>query len=263
MIESGLSRRGPRRAGEAASARARRADARRVTSRLDLGAVRARSSPSPCSPSSRSPGCCTASIRRAHEVERGRDRPGHGARRPRLDQRLCAPDAPALDALARDGTNFSQAITVAPQTWQSYSSILSGLYPPTTACASSSTARWSPDIADARHGAESERVCDGDLRRQLFMKGMTGGNGFDDNIRVDTKRVADTSPDAQVVLMDQIMEWIDGRKPSRSSPSSATSAATGRTRRMRGRRSSTRATGTTTASTRATTASSSGSRATG
>jgi arylsulfatase A-like enzyme len=37
---------------------------------------------------------------------------------------------PHLDLLARDGVNFRQAITVAPRTWQSFASILTGLYPP-------------------------------------------------------------------------------------------------------------------------------------
>lgn len=41
-----------------------------------------------------------------------------------------APTSPALDALAREGANFTQAITAAPRTWQSYTSILTGLYPP-------------------------------------------------------------------------------------------------------------------------------------
>ncbi len=38
--------------------------------------------------------------------------------------------SPHIDALAREGTNFTQAITAAPRTWQSFSSILTGLSPP-------------------------------------------------------------------------------------------------------------------------------------
>ncbi|HSP97145.1 MAG TPA: sulfatase [Candidatus Dormibacteraeota bacterium] len=38
--------------------------------------------------------------------------------------------SPNLDALARDGANFTQAITAAPRTWQSFTTILTGLYPP-------------------------------------------------------------------------------------------------------------------------------------
>jgi arylsulfatase A-like enzyme len=37
---------------------------------------------------------------------------------------------PHLDAIAADGINFRNAVTVAPRTWQSFSSILTGLYPP-------------------------------------------------------------------------------------------------------------------------------------
>jgi arylsulfatase A-like enzyme len=40
------------------------------------------------------------------------------------------PTTPALDALAREGVLFTQAISAAPRTWQSYTTILTGLYPP-------------------------------------------------------------------------------------------------------------------------------------
>lgn len=40
------------------------------------------------------------------------------------------PTTPYLEKLASEGTNFTQAITVAPRTWQSFSSILTGVYPP-------------------------------------------------------------------------------------------------------------------------------------
>jgi len=40
------------------------------------------------------------------------------------------PTTPALDALAREGVLFTQAITAAPRTWQSFTTILTGLYPP-------------------------------------------------------------------------------------------------------------------------------------
>ena len=40
------------------------------------------------------------------------------------------PTSPALEELAREGVNFTHAITVAPRTWQSFSSILTGVNPP-------------------------------------------------------------------------------------------------------------------------------------
>lgn len=40
------------------------------------------------------------------------------------------PTTPAIDELAGDGALFTQAITTAPRTWQSFTSILTGLYPP-------------------------------------------------------------------------------------------------------------------------------------
>jgi arylsulfatase A-like enzyme len=40
------------------------------------------------------------------------------------------PTTPALDALAHQGVLFTQAISAAPRTWQSFTSILTGLYPP-------------------------------------------------------------------------------------------------------------------------------------
>jgi arylsulfatase A-like enzyme len=40
------------------------------------------------------------------------------------------PTTPALDRIAREGVLFTQAITAAPRTWQSFTTILTGLYPP-------------------------------------------------------------------------------------------------------------------------------------
>lgn len=37
------------------------------------------------------------------------------------------PTSPVLEGLAREGANFTQTITVAPRTWQSFASILTGL----------------------------------------------------------------------------------------------------------------------------------------
>jgi len=86
---------------------------------------------------------------------------------------------PNLDALAADGINFPRTVTVAPRTWQSFSSILTGLYPP-------------------RHGVrfiydhpvpESVPVLGSYLRRFgyetaafdgiQFLRAMTGGKHFD------------------------------------------------------------------------------------
>ena len=38
--------------------------------------------------------------------------------------------SPRIDALARPGVLFEEAVTVAPRTWQSFTSILTGSYPP-------------------------------------------------------------------------------------------------------------------------------------
>jgi arylsulfatase A-like enzyme len=89
---------------------------------------------------------------------------------------------PRLDALAADGANFRNTATVAPRTWQSFSSILTGRYPP-------------------RHGVRF--IFDEPIPKHVpvigsylgqfgyetaafdyipFLEGMTGGDDFDEYI---------------------------------------------------------------------------------
>ncbi len=118
---------------------------------------------------------------------------------------------PALDALAREGTNFTQAITVAPQTWQAYSSILSGLFPPRHGVRFIFDRAMAPTIRTLGTVLHAQGYATATFDGNAFLKGMTGGTGFDDNIRVDPKRIEQTGRDRQEVLTDQIIEWIDAR----------------------------------------------------
>jgi len=114
--------------------------------------------------------------------------------------------SPAIDALAADGVLFEQAFTVAPSTWQSFLSILTGLNPP-------------------RHNVRF--IFDDPLPRSIptmgsilgqrgyttvafdvipFLRWMTDSQGFQTYVDSDSIAYKGTIPDA--VLVDQIAQWI-------------------------------------------------------
>ena len=115
-----------------------------------------------------------------------------------------APTTPALDALAREGTNFTQAITVAPRTWQSFTSILTGLYPPRHGVRyiwDRPLEAETPTMASAlgARGWETAAFDASDMLRP-----MTGRKQFQ-RYSVATKR-ADRSEDA--VVMEQAAQYV-------------------------------------------------------
>jgi arylsulfatase A-like enzyme len=118
---------------------------------------------------------------------------------------------PALDALARDGTNFTQAITVAPQTWQSYSSILSGLYPPRHGVRFIFDRPMPPDLPTLGTVLHAAGYATATFDGNAFLEGMTGRAGFDTAVRADTARATQTGRHVEHVLVDQIIEWLDGQ----------------------------------------------------
>jgi arylsulfatase A-like enzyme len=86
---------------------------------------------------------------------------------------------PHLDRFAAEGTNFSQAITAAAQTWQSYTSIMTGLYPPHHGVRFhfdfSLDAKF-PTLATELKKAGYDTKC---FDRLPFMRRMLGERGFD------------------------------------------------------------------------------------
>jgi arylsulfatase A-like enzyme len=119
--------------------------------------------------------------------------------------------SPALDALAREGANFSQAITVAPRTWQSFAAILTGLYPPHHGVRflfDDPLSAETPTLATLLRERGYETIAFDSLP---FLERITGGVGFDEYVQasLDPRRSLDE------VLIDRASEWIsrDRRAP--------------------------------------------------
>lgn len=114
--------------------------------------------------------------------------------------------SPHLDALAAEGASFTDAFTAAPRTWQSFVTILTGLYPPhhgvryiyDTPLASSV-----PSLATLLAARGYETVAFDNIS---FLRSMTGKTAFEDYILVDRDRV---EKNADATLLDQIWEWIE------------------------------------------------------
>jgi arylsulfatase A-like enzyme len=88
------------------------------------------------------------------------------------------PTSPALDALAGEGANFSQAITVAPRTWQSFAAILTGRYPPHHGVRflfDDPLSRETPTLATLLREQNYETIAFDSLP---FLERITGGVGF-------------------------------------------------------------------------------------
>jgi arylsulfatase A-like enzyme len=107
------------------------------------------------------------------------------------------PTTPALERLALEGVNFTHAITAAPRTWQSFSSILTGLYPPRHGVRfihDDPITEQTPTFGSyfGQHGYVTTAY-----DYMPFLSGMTGGKGFGDYVlpdadtRVKTERHKD------------------------------------------------------------------------
>lgn len=118
---------------------------------------------------------------------------------------------PALDRLARDGTNFTQAITVAPQTWQSYSSILTGVFPPRHGVRFIFDKPIAPFVRTLGTVLKAEGYATATFDGNAFMERITDGAGFDATVRADTARAEKTGRHVEEVLVDQIIDWIDAQ----------------------------------------------------
>jgi arylsulfatase A-like enzyme len=113
--------------------------------------------------------------------------------------------SPTIDALAREGANFTQAITAAPRTWQSFSSILTGLYPPRHGVRyifDDPIAADTPMIASvlAQRGYETAAFDTGD-----FLERMTGEVGFGEFVRPRSRK-DERRPDE--ILIEKVSDWI-------------------------------------------------------
>ncbi len=120
--------------------------------------------------------------------------------------------SPIIDGVAERGVVFDHVSSVAPRTWQSFTSILTGLYPPRHGVRyvfSPPLDRSIPTLASilASQGYQTAAF-DG----MTFLRGMTGGGAFEEY--VDPKSL---SMGSQMLgddaLIDQLIGWLDTAKP--------------------------------------------------
>jgi arylsulfatase A-like enzyme len=114
--------------------------------------------------------------------------------------------SPALDALATEGVAFETAVTAAPRTWQSFTSILTGLYPPhhhVRFIFDHPLAPTIPTLATilADHGYATAAF-DG----MTFLRGMTGGKSFQEYVDPQSLH-GDMLGDDKVG--DAFLGWLD------------------------------------------------------
>lgn len=97
---------------------------------------------------------------------------------------------PAIDRLAAEGTNFRLAITVAPRTWQSFASILTGLYPPHHGVRFIFDKPLAPDIPHLATLLDARGYDTAAFDFMPFLQGLMGGRGFDEFIDIDAAALA-------------------------------------------------------------------------
>ena len=97
------------------------------------------------------------------------------------------PTTPRLDALAASGVNFQTAITVAPRTWQSFSSILTGLYPPRHGVRYLYDHPIRPETPTLATLLQSRGYRTLAFDSSPFIRDMTASNGFDAQMHADTR----------------------------------------------------------------------------
>jgi arylsulfatase A-like enzyme len=115
--------------------------------------------------------------------------------------------SPVIDELASEGVVFEQALTVAPRTWQSFTSILTGLYPPRHGVRNIFGHPLPPTVPTmasvlAELGYETAAF-DG----MTFLREMTDGKAFQEY--VDPRSLREENPmlgDAKVVA--SFLDWL-------------------------------------------------------
>jgi arylsulfatase A-like enzyme len=114
---------------------------------------------------------------------------------------------PAIDRLAAEGTNFRRASTVAPRTWQSFASILTGLYPPHHGVRFIFDQPLSPDTSTLASvlGATGYATAAFDL--MPFVRKIMGDRGFGEFFDLTSRP---TTPVPEIVAAQALKE--DGRR---------------------------------------------------
>ena len=113
---------------------------------------------------------------------------------------------PTIDALSEEGVVFENALTVAPRTWQSFSSILTGVYPPRHGVRHVFGRPIPAEMATLASMLSQEGYQTVAFDGMTFLRGMTGGRGFDDYRDPTTESQGKMYGDKGV--MDSFVSWV-------------------------------------------------------
>lgn len=108
---------------------------------------------------------------------------------------------PNLDRLAAEGVDFRQAITVAPRTWQSFASILTGLYPPRHGVRHVYDDPLRPDTATMATALAAVGYRTAALDAGTYIRGITDGRGFGEIFAFDRKHPG-------IDLTERFIAWM-------------------------------------------------------
>ena len=86
--------------------------------------------------------------------------------------------SPVIDALASEGILFEQAISTAPRTWQSFTSMLTGLYPPRHGVRQIFDRPLRGGVATLPALLAARGYTTAAFDGENFLRGMTGGRAF-------------------------------------------------------------------------------------
>jgi arylsulfatase A-like enzyme len=115
--------------------------------------------------------------------------------------------SPRIDALAREGVLFEEAVTVAPRTWQSFTSILTGTYPPrhgVRAIFAGALGPRVPTLASLLGDAGYQTAAFDGME---FLRQMTGGRAFQQY--VDPRSLRSKNPmRGDDLVMASFLEWL-------------------------------------------------------
>ncbi len=120
--------------------------------------------------------------------------------------------SPVIDALASEGILFEQVISTAPRTWQSFTSMLTGLYPPRHGVRQIFDRPLRGGVATLPALLAAWGYTTAAFDGENFLRGMTGGRAFQEYLD-PVSREGDAFDDDGVV--DAFIDWLDGgeRRP--------------------------------------------------
>jgi arylsulfatase A-like enzyme len=118
--------------------------------------------------------------------------------------------SPVIDSLATEGVVFELALTVAPRTWQSFTSMLTGLYPPRHGVRYIFSQPLRPDIPTMGSVLAEVGYQTAAFDAMTFLRGMTGGRAFQEYVDSQSWGEQTRSLFADGKVIDSFLDWLGG-----------------------------------------------------